>query len=138
MTVVYPVVFTKTGDKKDTYLVYIPDIDSVTEGYGLKDAVYMARDLIGCKLFDTPDAEVPPARDISKVNPLEHDFHEAGSSFVSLVDLDLEAYRRSINKKTVRRNVSIPEWLNKAADDAHINVSRVLKEALMSKLGIAQ
>ena len=43
-----------------------------------------------------------------------------------------------MNKKAVRRNVSIPEWLNKAADEAHINVSRVLQEALKEKLGIIE
>jgi post-segregation antitoxin (ccd killing protein) len=41
-----------------------------------------------------------------------------------------------MNKKSVRRNVSIPAWLNQAAEEAHINVSRVLQEALMEKLGV--
>ena len=42
MVVVYPVIFTATHDKKDTYLIYIPDIDGTTQGHGLSDSIYMA------------------------------------------------------------------------------------------------
>lgn len=38
--------------------------------------------------------------------------------------------------KTVRRNVALPSWLNYAADQAGVNVSRILQEALMSVLKI--
>lgn len=30
MVLLYPVIFTATHDKKDTYLVYIPDLDGMT------------------------------------------------------------------------------------------------------------
>ena len=58
------------------------------------------------------------------------------NSFVSAVDLDLDAYRKAMNQKAVRRNVSIPAWLDKKAEEAHINVSRVLQEALIEKLNV--
>ena len=38
----------------------------------------------------------------------------------------------------VRRNVTLPNWLNIEAEKAHINVSRVLQEALMNTLGVNQ
>ena len=40
--------------------------------------------------------------------------------------------------KPVRRNVSLPSWLNHAADVAGINVSKVLQEALINVLGITR
>ncbi len=40
--------------------------------------------------------------------------------------------------KKVRRNVTLPNWLNKAAEDAHVNVSKILQEALMAKLGVSR
>ena len=43
MGVAYPVIFTATKDEKDTYLVYIPDIDGMTEGHGLFEARYTIR-----------------------------------------------------------------------------------------------
>ena len=34
----------------------------------------------------------------------------------------------------MRRNVALPNWLNYEADQAGVNVSRILQEALMSTL----
>ena len=136
MTVVYPVIFTKTGDKKDTYLVDIPDIDGISEGYGLTDAIDMARDLIGCKLYEKADDDIPSSSSLENIDAKKGRFADAGESFTSLVDLDLTAYRRSMNKRAVRKNVSIPEWLAKEAEDAHINLSRALQEILKEKLDI--
>lgn len=55
-----------------------------------------------------------------------------------MVDVDLIAYRRMMDNKTVRRNVTLPNWLNQEAEMAHINVSKVLQEALMAKLGVSR
>ena len=46
--------------------------------------------------------------------------------------------RRKIDTKVVRKNVSLPSWLNYEADKAGINVSRVLQEALISVLGVSR
>lgn len=141
MTVIYPVIFTPTHDKKDTYLIEIPDLKGVsagvTEGYGLKDAICMARDYIGCCLYNKDDSSIPKASDINDVNLSESGFADIGHSFISMVDLDLNAYRQRMNKRAVRKNVSIPEWLDEAAKKANINVSRVLQDALMEKLGVS-
>ena len=134
MVVIYPVVFTATHDEKDTYLIYVPDLNGMTEGYGLSDAYKMARDYIGCALYDKEENEIPEARDISKVDAKTGPFADAGDSLVSFVDIDLTAYKKTMDNKAVRRNVSIPSWLNKAAEEAHINVSRVLQEALIERL----
>lgn len=53
-----------------------------------------------------------------------------------MIDIDFTKYRRNIEKKTVRRNVSLPEWLNAEADMAGINVSAVLQKALKQELHI--
>lgn len=47
-------------------------------------------------------------------------------------------YRRKVDTKVVRKNVSLPSWLNYEADRAGINVSRVLQEALMNVLGVSR
>ena len=49
MKQVYPVIFTSLNDEKDTVLIEVPDLDILTEGYGMADAVEMARDAIGLK-----------------------------------------------------------------------------------------
>jgi len=135
MTIAYPVIFTKTNDKDDTYLVYIPDMDGATEGYGLTDAIHMARDYIGSMLYNKEYTEYPAPTDISDIDIGSGEFNEEGESFVSYVDVDIDSYKKVIDNKAVRRNVSLPNWLNKEADKRNINVSKVLQEALMEKIG---
>ena len=65
-------------------------------------------------------------------------FADEGESQKSLVDIDFDIYRRKVDTKTVRRNVTLPNWLNQEAEEAHINVSKVLQEALMAKLGVSR
>ncbi len=134
MKIAYPVIFTQTKDKKDTYLVYIPDMDGATEGYGLVDAIHMARDYIGSILFNKSEDEYPAPSSLVSIDAASGEFSSSGESFVSVVDIDMGAYKKELDNRSVRRNVSLPNWLNQEADKAHINVSRVLQEALISKL----
>ena len=138
MVVIYPVIFTAKHDAKDTYLVEIPDIEGVTEGYGLKDAYEMARDYIGNLGLDLGDEEMPKASAIGDIDITNGAFTGKGETFVSLVDTDLDVFRRKANARAVRKNVSLPSWLSDAADAADLNISRVLQEALKEKLGIAE
>ena len=135
MAIIYPVIFTATHDKKDTYLVYIPDLDGITEGFGLSDSIKMARDYIGLAIYEMNDKDIPKASD--KVKPTQSEFYKEypkENSFVSYVDLDLDAYRRMMNQKAVRRNVSLSAWLDRRVTEENINCSRVLQEALIEKL----
>ena len=135
MTVVYPAIFTQTGDKKDTYLVSIPDLNGATEGHGLADAIGMAKDYIGNALYDK--AKLPAARTIKDIDVQSSEFAQAGTSFVSLIDVDLEAFRRMEKSRNVRRNITLPEWLDDMATKAKINVSAVAQSALKEKLGVS-
>ena len=136
MAMVYPVIFTQTGDNKDTYLVEIPDIQGLTEGFGLANAIEMARDYIANACYQKADADIPAASPIDDVRAQDGTFSRDGRSFVSMVDVDLDAHRRKMEKRAVRRNVSIPAWLDQAAEKEHVNFSRVLQEALMQKLNV--
>lgn len=48
----------------------------------------------------------------------------------TLVDIDFDAYRRANDLRTVRKNVTIPSWLNSLAENAGINSSQILQEGL--------
>lgn len=138
MKSVYPVIFTQLDDKKETVLVEIPDWSIMTEGYGMADAMYMARDAIGLKgiKYEDDGRDIPEPSDLRALDVSKGTFAGEGESFVSLVDVDFTEYRRRADNKSVRRNVTIPSWLNQEAEKAHINVSRVLQEALMAKLKV--
>ena len=144
MKVVYPVIFTET---EKNILIEVPDLNILTEANqegkkkgSLADAVAMARDAIGLKCISMEDEgiEMIAATGLSDIDICNGVFYEDGKSFASIVDVDLVSYRQKNDMKMVRRNVTLPNWLNKEAEAAHLNVSRVLQEALMSKLNISK
>ena len=134
---VYPVFFTKV---EGNVLVEVPDLAILTEGSDTQDAINMARDAIALKCISMEDAKevIPGPSDMNVLEVSKGTFFEEGETFVSLVDVDTVTYRRKIDTRTVRKNVSLPSWLNYEAEQAGINVSRVLQEALMNVLGVSR
>lgn len=132
---VYPVFFTKTDD---CVLIEVPDLEILTEGTDMNNAIDMARDAIElhCVSMEDRKEDIPVPSDISALDATKGTFAEEGETIVSLVDIDSSEYRRKIDTKTVRRNVALPSWLNYEAEHAGINVSRVLQEALIGVLGV--
>lgn len=53
-----------------------------------------------------------------------------------MIDIDLDKYRMKADNRCVRRNVTLPNWLNALADEAGINVSKTLQDALMQVLNV--
>lgn len=135
MKKVYPVIFTELDE---VCLVEVPDMHILTEGKNLDEAFVIARDAIGLKGIAMEDDReaLPDASKLSEVNPEDGTFAEDGEGFVSLVDVDFDVYRRRNDQKMVRRNVTLPNWLNHEAEEAGVNVSKILQEALIEKLGV--
>lgn len=130
---VYPVIFTY---EDDCVLVEVPDMEAFTQGEDLADAISMARDVVGAKgisMEDNGDA-IPEASDFSVIDVTKSEFYAVNNSFVSLIDIDFAEYRKKNDNKMVRRNVTLPNWMNVAAEKAGLNVSKVLQEALKEKL----
>ena len=130
---VYPT-FIVEGEQD--YLVFVPDMDIYTEGKSMVNAIEMARDAIGLKGIDIENEkkELPNASscaDALKKAPKDIDFSKGT---LTLVDVDFTAYRRRMENKMVRRNVTLPNWMNEEAERLGINVSRVLQEALAAKI----
>lgn len=133
MKSIYPVIFTQT-DK--AVLIEVPDMKILTEGKDMSDAIDMARDAIGLKgisMEDSGDA-IPASSDIKNIKISDGTFAEDGENYVFLVDIDFAEYRKKVDNKVVRRNVTLPNWLNLEANKAHINVSKVLQDALIDRL----
>lgn len=135
MKTVYPVFFTKTDD---IILVQVPDLEILTEGNNMSDAIEMARDAIELKCVSLEDANatIPQPSSIQRLDVNQCTFASDGQTVISLFDVDSAEYRRKIDTKTVRRNVTLLSWLNYEAEHARINVSRLLQEALKTALGV--
>lgn len=121
------------------FLVYVPDMDIYTEGDSMADAINMARDAIGLKGIDMEDdGKVIPepsnyeqAHEKGKADADDFDYTQG---ILTMVDIDFTEYRRKNDNRTVRRNVTLPNWLNVEAEKLHLNVSKVLQDALAEKV----
>ena len=133
MKYVYPVCI-YPGDVRG-YTVIVPDLPGcVTEGETLAEALEQAADAAsGWVLDELEDGRKAP--DASRPEDIRADEYENG--FVSVVMLDMDAYAEKYGSKAVRKNCTIPAWLNTAAENAHLNFSQILQTALQEKLHLS-
>ncbi|MBQ4426012.1 MAG: type II toxin-antitoxin system HicB family antitoxin [Lachnospiraceae bacterium] len=137
MEYAYPVFI--INDAKD-YLVYIPDLKIYTEGKSYVEAIKMARDAIGLAIITKQDFHeiIPEPSDYQTalrqaIENADEDLDFSQGLF-SLVDVDADEYRKKHDNRMVRKNCTIPFYLNEKAEKAGINFSRVLADALAAKL----
>lgn len=125
----YPIVLTQ-GQKY--VVVYVPDFDINTQGKTVAEAMEMARDAIGLVGIDMQDDEkaLPAPTPLGEV--------KTGDNIATLVDVDFDEYRRKNEMRSVKKNCTIPSWLNYEAEKRHINFSETLQNALMEQLNIGR
>jgi predicted RNase H-like HicB family nuclease len=126
MKTAYPIVLTPAGEM---YAVTIPDLDISTQGIDVAEAMYMARDAIGIWICYEQDE----GRPIPAPSELE-DIETKSGEIKTLVDIDIEEYRKAHDNRTVRKNLTLPSWLNERAENAGINFSQTLQKALKQEL----
>ena len=51
-----------------------------------------------------------------------------------LIDINMVLHRKAIENTSVKKTLTIPQWLNKEAERHNINFSQVLQEALKEQL----
>lgn len=128
MKAAYPVIFREDKGDKVPFYVYVPDLEVSTQGISMTNAIEMARDAIQLKIVSLEDdkQDVPEPNTVSaKMKP---------GDILSYVDIDSAKSRAALKNLSVKKNCTIPQWLAEKAEDAGINFSRVLQDALISKL----
>ena len=84
MRKVYPVLFRENKESKVPFYVKVPDLDAVTQGMNMVDAIEMARDIICIKLeYMESKGVVPP-------EPGSVQFDREDGDIVSYVDFDYD------------------------------------------------
>lgn len=141
MKTAYPVYIVKNAD---AYLVYVPDMDLFTEGTSPADAIAMARDAISNMgiTLQNDNHPLPAAstygeakeKTIQQADDIDFQYSKG---ICTLVDVDLDEYRRKLENRAVKKNCTIPYQLSVLADQAGVNYSRVLQDALKEKLNMA-
>lgn len=125
----YPVIMSRDGE---WIVVDIPDFEIGTQGKDFADAMEMARDAMGMVgiVLEDEGKQLPEPSALESVN-------RSAGEIATLVDVDFTEYRRQNDLRTVRRNVSLPSWLDSAAKKANINVSALLANALKQELHLS-
>lgn len=126
MKLIYPAIFTPWQDQKG-YTVEVPDLPGcISEGHSLIEAIEMAADAAsGWILGELEEGKTypPPSDRLSLIVP--------DGCFINLLILDMDAYAEKYGSKAVRKNITIPAWLNAFGEKNHINFSKVLQDALL-------
>lgn len=130
MKLVYPAIFTPCIEKNG-YTVEVPDLPGcVTEGKDLADAIEMGIDAAsGWVLVELEEGNNIPSPSLGK----DDIKLEEPESFISMLVLDIDAYAEKYGNKTVRKNITIPAWLNTYGEKNNINFSRILQDALLKR-----
>lgn len=126
MKLIYPAIFTPCLEKEG-YTVTVPDLPGcISEGDSLIDAISMGTDAAcGWILGELEDGNSIPT-------PTPHDeMQNEPGSFINLLVLDIDSYAEKYGDKAVRKNITIPAWLNTYGESHHINFSKVLQDALL-------
>ncbi|MFZ3131122.1 MAG: type II toxin-antitoxin system HicB family antitoxin [Desulfosporosinus sp.] len=126
----FPAVF-ELGDVKG-YCVTFPDLPGcITEGDTLEEALRMAREALELHLYGMEEeGELIPAPTAPEKIPLVTD------AFVTVVEAWMALIRDEVANKAIKKTLTIPKWLNDAAEQEHVNFSHVLQGALKDYLGI--
>ena len=121
MKIIYPAVSTPC-EKKEGYTITIPDLKGcVSEGDTLEEAIAMGTDA-ACGYIISESLPKPTNQSKIKLKK---------NQLTSLVVCDTDLYDERYSKKVIRKNVSIPAYLNTYGELHNINFSKILKDALM-------
>ena len=133
MKLIYPAILSPL-EENPGYCVIFPDLPGcVTEGSSLAEAIEHAMDAACGWVLDELE-EGKPAPAASK----PADIKLEDGDFINLIFLDMDSYSEKYGTTSIRKNCTIPAWLNTAAEQHKINFSQVLQEALVERLNINQ
>ena len=129
MKYTYTAIFTPIEDGSG-YYCRVPDLPGcISTGKDVPDAIEEITDAASIWLVGAEDdgtAIQPPTP--------QPDIPHEPSELLSFIHVDTIAYRALIDTRAVRKNVSLPAWMARLADQRGINCSQVLQESLMSRL----
>jgi predicted RNase H-like HicB family nuclease len=130
MKLVYPAVLYAFSDGSQGYVVEVPDLSGcVTEGDTLADAILMGIDAASGWILDEWEngRNVPPPSNLSELPKRE-------DGIVSLLAIDMDQYAEKYGSKAIRKNLTIPAFMNTYAEANGLNFSKLLQEAITQQM----
>ena len=125
MKLIYPAVF-YPFENGNGYTVEVPDLPGcVSEGDSLADAILMGTDAASGWILD----ELEDGNPIPEASRVE-DLQPEKGGIINLLVLDMDSYAEKYGEKAVRKNISIPAYMNTFAEANGLSLSKVMREAI--------
>ena len=127
----FPAIFEADDDGRG-YTVTFPDLPGcITEGATWEEAAAMAQEVSEGFLWgmERDGDEIPEPS-----NPMNINLPRG--AIITIITAWMDLVRDVMANKSVSKNVTLPRWLSEAAEQAHINFSQLLQQALKDRLGI--
>lgn len=95
-----------------------------------EEAFHNAKEALGLHLYgmERDHDPIPEPTPVNRLSPED-------GGIVVMVEVFMPSVRERMNNKSVNRTVTLPAWLNAAAQERNINFSQVLQDALKSQIG---
>ncbi len=125
MLFVYPAIFHR---EEGSYWVEFPDLEGChTYGDSIPETMEAAQEALSAYLLTLLEQGRPLAA------PSDISTCRSEDGFVSLVSCTIDQYKET---KAVKKTLTIPSWLNDRAVAMGLNFSKVLQDALISKIQV--
>ena len=103
----------------------------MTNGDTVEESYKNAKEALGFYLDQEGDVY---KRIINKPSEVKDIVNANPGTLVMLVEYDSLEYAKKYKTKSIKKTLSIPEWLNDLAVKQNVNFSNVLQDALIKKL----
>lgn len=126
-TYIYPARFIC---EESIIIVTFPDLPGcLSQGRSIEEAYQMAQEALAiyCRQYSKRKEELPPPSKMSLIQP------ESEKEYILLVAVDLNMYPLK-EMENVKKNLTIPRWLNNLVVNHKLNCSAILRKALITEL----
>lgn len=118
---------------EDGISVSFPDLPGcLTCAEDTATALSRAKEALGLYLADSEECgdPIPAPSDILGL-------HLEQGDIPALVEVFMPMIRDQIKRTSVKKTLTIPAWLNREAEAAHVNFSQILQDGLKNYLGLS-
>lgn len=125
MVFIYPAVI----HQEDGYWAEFPDLEGAySQGDTVSEIAYNLEESLAGYLESLLDREldIPKASELNKITV-------GNNNFLMLVKADVDINKL---KKSVKKTLTIPLWMDEKAKEKNINFSKTLQEAILQKITI--
>ena len=128
---IYPAIF---DFAEDGISVEFPDLlGCLTCGETQEEAWRMAKEAMALHMYGMEEESLP----IPEPSPVTQ-LKFGQNQVIVLVEAFMPGFRREMEQQSIKKTLTIPKWLNKMAEDEHVNFSLILQDALKERLGLSE